>query len=68
MPHYRVYLLSADDRVAGASLVLECDDDKAALSTAARIVTDEHGAEVWLKDRLVGRLPACFKSGPDAMR
>ena len=54
MPTYRAYLIDQDDRVKSFSPV-EADSDEDALVAATRFV-DGHDVEVWLLDRMVGRL------------
>ena len=54
MPTYRAYLIDQDDRVKSFRPV-EADDDEAALVVATQFV-DGHDVEVWLLDRMVGRL------------
>jgi hypothetical protein len=55
MAQYRVYTLSEADRVSGPPLIIDCDDDAAAIERAAALVTDRI-LEVWDGARLVGRL------------
>jgi hypothetical protein len=54
MPIYRAYLLDKDDRVESFKPV-EADSDDEALETAKQFVNG-HDVEVWLLDRMVGRL------------
>jgi hypothetical protein len=54
MPAYRAYLIDKDDRVESFKPV-EADSDEEALQ-AARQFVDGHDVEVWLLDRMVGRL------------
>ena len=54
MPTYRAYLLDKDDRVESFKPV-EADSDDEALAAATQFV-DGHDVEVWLLDRMVGRL------------
>ena len=54
MPMYRAYLIDKDDRVESFKPV-EADSDNEAL-VAARQFVDGHDVEVWLLDRMVGRL------------
>jgi hypothetical protein len=54
MPMYRAYFIDEDDRVESFKPV-EADGDQEAL-TAARQFLDGHDVEVWLLDRMVGRL------------
>ena len=58
MPTYRAYLIDGDNRVASYRPV-DADTDAEALQ-AARLV-DGHDVEVWLLDRMVGRLPRTAK-------
>ena len=57
MPAYRAYLIDKDDRVESFKPV-EADSDEKALE-AARQFVDGHDVEVWLLDRMVGRLSPC---------
>jgi hypothetical protein len=54
MPAYRAYLIDKDDRVESFKRV-EADSDEEALE-AARQFVDGLDVEVWLLDRMVGRL------------
>ena len=54
MPAYRAYFIDKDDRVESFKPV-EADSDEEALE-AARQFVDGHDVEVWLLDRMVGRL------------
>jgi len=54
MPMYRAYLIDKDDRVESFKPV-EADSDNEALVAAKQFV-DGHDVEVWLLDRMVGRL------------
>jgi hypothetical protein len=54
MPIYRAYLIDKDDRVQSFKPV-DADGDDEAL-TAAQQFVDGHDVEVWLLDRMVGRL------------
>jgi hypothetical protein len=54
MPMYRAYFIDEDDRVESFKPV-EADSDDEAL-VAARQLVDGHDVEVWLLDRMVGRL------------
>ena len=55
MTTYRAYLIDDDNRVASYR-PLDADTDAEALQ-AARQLADGHDVEVWLLDRMVGRLP-----------
>jgi hypothetical protein len=57
MPAYRAYFIDKDDRVVSFKPV-EADSDEEALE-AARQFVDGHDVEVWLLDRMVGRLSPC---------
>ena len=59
MPTYRAYLIDDDNRVASYQPV-DADTDAEALQ-AARQLVDGHDVEVWLLDRMVGRLPRTAK-------
>jgi len=54
MPIYRAYFIDDKDRVESFKPV-EADSDEEALETARQLV-DGHDVEVWLLDRMVGRL------------
>ena len=56
MPIYRAYLIDKNDRVDSYKPV-EADNDERALE-AAKPLLDSHdyGIEVWLLDRIIGRL------------
>jgi hypothetical protein len=54
MPIYRAYFIDKDDRVQSFKPV-EADGDEEALAAAKQFV-DGHDVEVWLLDRMVGRL------------
>ena len=54
MPAYRVYLITADDRVASFR-PLDAETDAEALK-AARQFVDGCDVEVWQLDRRIGRL------------
>ncbi len=54
MPMYRAYFIDKDDRVESFKPI-EADSDEQALETAKPLV-DGHDIEVWLLDRMVGRL------------
>ena len=59
MPTYRAYLIDGDNRVASYRPV-DADTDAEALQ-AARQLADGHDVEVWLLDRMIGRLPRTAK-------
>lgn len=54
MPMYRAYFIDKDDRVESFKPV-EADSDEEALAAATQLVNG-HDVEVWLLDRMVGRL------------
>ena len=54
MPRYRAYLIETDNRVHSYRAV-DAESDEEALEAAKRLV-DGHDVEVWLLDRMVGRL------------
>lgn len=56
MPEYRLYLLTAGDRIDRA-IVLTCDDDDQATAEMETHAAMADGAELWLGERLVRRLP-----------
>jgi len=59
MPTYRAYLINGDNRVASYRPV-DADTDAEALR-AARQLVDGHDVEVWLLDKIIGRLPRVAK-------
>lgn len=59
MAHYRLYLLDADDHVAGL-LESECLDDRDALRTADTLRGPHAAAEVWREELLVGRVGLAY--------
>ena len=54
MPAYRAYFIDKDDRVESFKPV-DAESDEEALAAAEQLV-DGHDVEVWLLDRMVGRL------------
>jgi hypothetical protein len=57
MAEYRIYLLSAQDKIEGASLNIVCDTNEDATRHAAACLLEKgHHAEIWRGARLVGRL------------
>ena len=56
MPDYRVYLLNAQDRIEEA-LLLTCDDDEQAIAAMAIHTLDACGAELWLGQNRIYRVP-----------
>ena len=54
MTVYRAYLIDKDDRVESFKPVEADNDDEAVV--AAEQLMDGHDVEVWLLDRMVGRL------------
>ena len=54
MPTYRAYLIDQNDRVESFKPI-EADSDEEVLEAAKQLV-DGHDVEVWLLDRMVGRL------------
>lgn len=55
MPDYRLYLLTAGDRIDRA-IVLTCDDDEQAIAEMAIQTVAADGAELWQGARLVRRV------------
>ncbi len=55
MPDYRLYLLTAGDRIDRA-IVLTCDDDEQAIAEMAISTVAADGAELWQGARLVRRV------------
>lgn len=60
MNRYRIYVLTAQERISDAQEG-EYPDDQSALSAAAALRGDRFAAEVWSGERLVDRLGAEFK-------
>jgi len=56
MPDYRLYLLTAGDRIDRA-IVLTCDDDEQAIAEMASRAVAADGAELWQGSRRVLRVP-----------
>ncbi len=56
MPDYRLYLLTAGDRIDRA-IVLTCDDDDQAIAEMALQTKAADGAELWQGSRRVLRVP-----------
>ena len=54
MPTYRAYLIDKDNRVHSYKPI-DADGDEEVLEAAEQFV-DGHDVEVWLLDRMVGRL------------
>ena len=54
MPTYRAYFIDQDDRVKSFRPV-EADSDEEAMVAATQFI-DDYDVEVWLLDRMVGRL------------
>jgi hypothetical protein len=52
---YRIFRFDRDNRFAGVELATFPTDD-CALVRAAKLVTEQHGAEVWDRDRIVATL------------
>jgi hypothetical protein len=55
VPLYRIFLFNREAHFAGVELATYPTDDDA-LARAAELVTDQHGAEVWDRGRIVGTL------------
>lgn len=62
MQHYRLYVVTREERIAEA-VEVECRDDRHALAEAERLGGAEHAVEVWTDERLVGRLGEAFNFG-----
>jgi len=60
MKNYRIYVLNAGERVAETTEAL-FPDDREALAAAETARADQFAAEVWIEDRLVGRLGQEFR-------
>lgn len=56
MPDYRLYLLTAGDRIDRA-IVLTCEDDEQAIVEMALQTVAADGAELWQGSRRVLRIP-----------
>jgi hypothetical protein len=57
MPHYRIYVTTADGHVTAAPTVIECPDDQAAIGEAAQL-TNGKPVELWEGARLIARFPS----------
>ena len=55
MALYRIFLFDRENRFAGVELATFRTDD-CALARATKLVTEQHGAEVWDRGRIVGTL------------
>ena len=55
MPDYRIFIFNRENHFAGIELATYPTDDDA-LARAAELVTDQRGAEVWERGRIVGTL------------
>lgn len=53
MPHYRIYTLSADNKIT-AGCDADCVDDDAAYTEAARLLAAAVSGEIWSGRRYVG--------------
>jgi hypothetical protein len=56
MAEYRVYLLNSSGKASARPIVIEVDDDMAAVIVAREIQHPE-AVEIWAETRLVGQLP-----------
>ncbi len=52
MPHYRIYLLDAQNHITAVRQA-ECADDETALARADDVIDGHAGAEVWQEARLI---------------
>jgi hypothetical protein len=57
MPHYRLYVTTADGHVTAPATVIECADDQEAIGKAAQLV-DGQAVELWAGARLIMRFPS----------
>jgi len=55
VPDYLLYILDAENYLIDAKRVF-CSTDDEALTQAAEMVTEQQGAEIWERTRLVGKL------------
>ena len=55
MPIYRIYALDSTDHIFRPPIVLECDDDQAAIEEAKQLLNGA-AIEVWEQKRRVVRL------------
>jgi hypothetical protein len=55
MAHYRIYMLDHKHRIVTGSDA-DCPDDEAALAWAATTLGTDVRAEVWQRQRIVGRV------------
>lgn len=61
MTDYRLYLLTAGDRI-GRAIVLTCDDDDHAIVEMRLQTVAADGAELWQGSRMVHRVPPVPKA------
>jgi hypothetical protein len=54
--HYRVYVIDQDGHFISA-VDLDCADDNAAIESAKQLI-DDHGLELWQRDRRIARFNA----------
>lgn len=66
MGTYRVYRLDGIGRIRGAEW-LDALDDRFALE-GARALTEPGGCEVWLRNRMVGRISPSLDAGAATLR
>ena len=59
MTHYRIYILTPQERINEAREGV-FPDDRAALAEAMQLRRDNFAAEVWAGKRLVGRIGEAF--------
>lgn len=55
---YRVYTIGPDGHICAPPIELECHSDHAAMAIAPTVMKHYKIAEVWLGERLVGRVSA----------
>lgn len=58
MPEYRIYVLSAPEKIDGPAHDIVCDTNEEAVSRAAEFLRDDNYVEIWQGSRMVRRLRA----------
>lgn len=56
LPNYRLYCLDRHDKISTAEWIEAASDDAAV--TAARALAKPSDSELWLRNRLIDRIPA----------
>lgn len=63
MTPYRIYMIDSDGHIYAPPVELECHSDHAAMTLAPALVEHHKLVEVWLGERLVGRVSADTAGG-----